>query len=464
MKNIKRIAVATIAVVVSMTLIIPTTIQAAGFSVYASTGSVTVGSSFTVSVGGSVTGRFDLAVSNGTLLTTSVWVEDNTQSVTVTPSGAGTTTVTVTATDVSDSSTFEPVTGSQSVSVSVVANNSGGSSGGNSGGSSGGSSGGNSGGATDNNQTAEDPTKEEEETVNVDLASLSVSSGELSPAFAAGTTNYTVELTNDIKELTVEATAADAAASVSGTGKKELKEGENKIEVTVTSKEQSKVYTINAYVEKTPEVYLNLGSNKLGILTLKSAPKLEGFEEYKLTIDGSEVTAQKKISTGLILLYMVDEKGERNYYIYDEKAKEVTSIYIPTALFGKNYAIITIPEEMQKMEGYKFGKVTVGETELEGWIFENTKFKNYKLVYLMDENDVMKLYQYEEESQTLQPFSGAAPITQEEYESLKSDADMKNILLYSTIGLGVATAGLLVALLLMKKKSITPSRPKINKE
>jgi hypothetical protein len=161
---------------------------------------------------------------------------------------------------------------------------------------------------------------------------------------------------------------------------------------------------------------------------------------------------------------MVDENGDRNYYIYDEKTKEITSIYIPTALFGKNYAIITIPEEIQIMEGYKFGKVTLSETELEGWTFENTKFKNYKLVYLMDENDVAKLYQYEEESQTLQPFSGAAPITQEEYESLKSDADMKNILLYSTIALGIATAGLLVTLLLMKKKSVTPRKPKINKE
>lgn len=379
---------------------------------------------------------------------------------------AGTATINFVAVDLvnTDAGTEVPVgTVMGSTSVSVVNNTGGGNTGGgNAGG--GNTGGGNSGGNTGGNvveqpngtqQTEPEQEKEtEEETVNLDLASLSVSKGELSPVFGAATTNYTVELTNDVKEITVDAKAVDAKATVSGSGKHNLKEGENKIEVKVSANDKSKVYTIIVFVEKKPEINIDFNGGKLGILSLKSAPKIDGFEEHKLNIDGKEVVGQKKMTTGLILLYIVNDKDERNYYIYDEKKKEITSIYIPIALYGKNYAIVTVPEEVRTMEGYTFGKVKIGESEIEGLSFKEKTLENYKLVYLMNDNDEAKLYQFEKTSETLQPYNGTAPIMQKEYEALKKDAQMKNILLYTTIGLGVVSLGLFAGLLFMLLKQI----------
>src|SRR5699024_10695990 len=72
------------------------------------------------------------------------------------------------------------------------------------------------------------------------LSSLSVSEGTLSPKFSAGTTTYKVDLTSETESLTISAKAKDSKASVSGTGEKELKIGENNFTVTVKAEDGSK--------------------------------------------------------------------------------------------------------------------------------------------------------------------------------------------------------------------------------
>ncbi|MDR3308855.1 MAG: C10 family peptidase, partial [Tannerella sp.] len=57
---------------------------------------------------------------------------------------------------------------------------------------------------------------------NADLSALTVSSGTLTPAFASNTTSYTVNVATNVASINISATAADAHASVSGTGNKSL--------------------------------------------------------------------------------------------------------------------------------------------------------------------------------------------------------------------------------------------------
>ena len=88
------------------------------------------------------------------------------------------------------------------------------------------------------------------------MKSLSVSAGTLSPKFSAGTTSYKVNLPANATSIEVNASANDSKASVSGTGKKKVEPGENKINIVVTSEYgTTKTYTISVYVDEKPLVY-----------------------------------------------------------------------------------------------------------------------------------------------------------------------------------------------------------------
>jgi hypothetical protein len=67
------------------------------------------------------------------------------------------------------------------------------------------------------------------------LSALSVSNGTLTPAFDANTTEYTVSTT--VSSIIINATANDAAATVSGAGTKALDYGDNTFEVVVTAED-----------------------------------------------------------------------------------------------------------------------------------------------------------------------------------------------------------------------------------
>ncbi len=87
--------------------------------------------------------------------------------------------------------------------------------------------------------TSGDPTQ-------ANLQSLTVNTGTLSPAFNASTTSYTVNVANSVSSITIAATAADANATITGTGSHTLNVGNNTINVVVTAQNKSttKTYTI----------------------------------------------------------------------------------------------------------------------------------------------------------------------------------------------------------------------------
>jgi len=78
------------------------------------------------------------------------------------------------------------------------------------------------------------------------LKSLSVSSGELSPAFSAIVGNYTVKVDNSVSNIELNAVAVRSTDVVTGTGTKVLNEGDNIFPITVATSDGStqKVYTV----------------------------------------------------------------------------------------------------------------------------------------------------------------------------------------------------------------------------
>ena len=80
---------------------------------------------------------------------------------------------------------------------------------------------------------------------NANLKSLTISKGELDPGFSKDITTYTVNVDKDCESIRISAICSGIECTVSNTGVKYLKYGENKYEIKVTAEDGTvKIYTI----------------------------------------------------------------------------------------------------------------------------------------------------------------------------------------------------------------------------
>lgn len=226
-------------------------------NVYASTMTISGASSglpgakVTITVGGDFTGRVNLTVSNGSLSASSVWIENNSQSVTVTLGSSGTTTVTATgATGTSDISGNIVNVGSKSKSITINQP------------------------TTNNNTTTNKPstgttttkpttntntnTNKNTNTTttkssNANLKNMILGVEGLTPAFSKDITTYSLKVGENVNTIKVTASVEHSRASYSVSGNTNLKDGENVITVKVTAENgTTKTYTINVLKSDDP--------------------------------------------------------------------------------------------------------------------------------------------------------------------------------------------------------------------
>lgn len=357
-------------------------------------------------------------------------------SVTVTPTSTGTITVTI-----SDSSnavlngSYVSVGGSRKITVSNKQSSSNSS-----------SSSSNSSTSSSNTTTTQEPEVKKSSEKN--LSSLSVSEGTLSPKFSSGTTTYKVDLTSETESLTISAKAKDSKAKVSGTGKKELKIGENNFTVTVTAEDGSKkTYTISVYVTEKPTQFVKLGNQNLGILNdLSKTDVPKGFEKSTIKIDNKDVTVLQNKDMGLTLLYLQNEDDSTGFYIYDVDNNKVLSKYQTVAVNGKTYVLMDAPDNLEAIQDLKTATIKIGDVELSGWKFEDEALSHYTLVYLMNEAGETQLYTYEDTEGTLQKYT---PVEEE------NDNTLTYVFIGTTALFVVSTAVLGYMYISFKKKSIS---------
>ena len=277
---------------------------------------------------------------------------------------------------------------------------------------------------------------------------MSVSEGTLSPKFSSGTTTYKVDLTSETESLTISAKAKDSKAKVSGTGKKELKIGENNFTVTVTAEDGSKkTYTISVYVTEKPTQFVKLGDQNLGILNdLSKTDVPKGFEKSTIKIDNKDVTALQNKDMGLTLLYLQNEDDSTGFYIYDVDNNKVLSKYQTVAVNGKTYVLMDAPDNLEAIQDLKTATIKIGDVELSGWKFEDEALSHYTLVYLMNEAGETQLYTYEDTEGTLQKYT---PVEEE------NDNTLIYVFIGTTALFVVSTAVLGYMYISFKKKSIS---------
>lgn len=413
-------------------------VDAYDFSISASSTNVNPGSTITISLNGQgLEGAFNVTVTNGAQVTgaSPIWTGEST----TVKAGSENFVVTVSPKSVTDSSNGSLITNnlrSKSISVTVKKPNTGG-----------GDSG---GGSNSKPQPPILPSKPEEDkrSSNNNLSSLTVSEGELSPAFNSDVTEYKLELKNTVEKINVSASASDSKSSVSGIGEVKLNPGENIITITVTAENGNpKIYKIKAIVDETPIVFIPYQDEQLGVVrNIANVPTLDGFKLTTIKIDDQQLNAWHHDVLSLTILYL--QKGEeKNFYLFDEAKAIVTSIYKPVVINEHKLVLVDIPNEIQYRVGMKYQSVMLNDLACMGWTFDDPAFKNYVLIYAMDDKGIYHYYQYELTEKTLQIYSQAAAMTQGQLEALQKEKHQLQMITIVAIAMSVILlVGMIVAL------------------
>lgn len=398
-----------------------TSVYAASLGISASSRSVVNGGSVRVTVNASgLIGKFSITSSNGSVLsggTSSVWLENESKTYTFSAKSVGNATITVKTLDVADTS-GNPYSGSRSVSINVV--------------------------------------KPREKSTNNNLKSLSVEGYTLSPEFNKDTLEYTVELEASVEKIMVNAEKADSYASLSGGGEITVSEGDNRIEIKVTSETgKEKVYVINAVVKDSNPITTTVDNKELTVVKKASSlTKPDLFEETKIKINEMEVPAFYNEATKTTLVGLRDEKGKIELYIYDQD-KNSYQKYL--TLIGTEFHLIQ-KEAKGVPEGYQ--KVTKKIDDIEYTAYQKDKSDFLLLYGTILENGSEGWYSYDTKEKTLQRYNKdiVESITKE-YQDIQ-DTDHKVIIGLAVLSSVLALTTMILALRKPRTKKVSNKEKK----
>ncbi|MDD3452731.1 MAG: cadherin-like beta sandwich domain-containing protein [Bacilli bacterium] len=381
-------------------------------NIYASTTSTTVGSSVVVTVKApDLAGKFSITSSNGSVLSggsSSVFLDQSQVTYTFAANAAGTATITVTPIDAADYSgnvftTSKSVTVTVKNKVVVVL-------------------------STDNS-----------------LSSLGIDGSELSPTFSKDTLEYSVELKPETTSVNINAVTSDDGATISGNGAREVTDGDNRLEIIVTSESGStRTYVINAKVAEYNPIEIEYNNEKYTVIRKKSsltAPN--NYTETTVKINDEEVPAFKSEVTGYLLIGLKDSKGNSNLYIYDEENKTYT-LYKEYTFNG----IILSPMELNKKDipkGYSQVKINYNDQEITA--YKLTENSDYALIYGMNvETGEKHIYMYNSIEDTVQIYNT------EEIKFLKQGLDLYLKIIIGLIAVSVILFLTIIIIIFKKAK------------
>lgn len=252
----------------SLTCVFSYVLAEGSYTISYNTSTLTYGDSLTVSIkANNATGRFNISSSNTSVATVSpdsVWLENNSQSITIKSVGAGTSTITILPADVADSETGDDITsalGSKTINLTVKEKV-----------------------VAPPKQEVTTPAKSSDAT----LKSLRLSVEGMSPTFNKNTTSYNLNVGTSVTSISVTASVNNSNARYYVTGNTNLKEGTNTIKVVVTAEAgNTKTYTITVTKAKdAKKANANLHS-----LIVSNATLNEEFTSEKLNYTLKEVPA-----------------------------------------------------------------------------------------------------------------------------------------------------------------------------
>ena len=247
-------------------------------------------------------------------------------------------------------------------------------------------------------------TRPEDMSADSTLKELIVTNGTLEPSFSSTVTDYKVYLPSDTESLDITLYTNNEKATVEEFDSS-LRPGWNEIRITcIAENSTSTTYVINAYVDEEPTVFYELDGKKLGVVKNLDKVTYEKFRKKESNINNETIT----VFTGdyFKLLYLVDENGNKDFYLYDKSANKVTELFRPLVSEGKYY----LPEDADYSkysymdEEFNREKVETAVKTVDGWGFKDEKQRDFKVIYLTDEKGDGQLYRLDTTENTIQRY------------------------------------------------------------
>ncbi len=236
---------------------------------------------------------------------------------------------------------------------------------------------------------------------NNNLSSLKVDNYPITPEFNKNTTEYSLTLENDVREINITGTKEDNKATVTGLGKHELAEGMNKINIVVTAQNgSSKTYILNVEVKELAPILVKVDNKELSIVRKKELLTLPNtnYQETTIKINEEEIPAFKNDVTNTTLVGLKDEEGKIELYTYDNGK------YTLYKEFAFDSIIVTENTINETLEGYTKTTININDKEIEA-LKENDN-DNYYIINATNINTgKSNLYQYNKNENTLQIFN-----------------------------------------------------------
>lgn len=186
-----------------------------------------IGATTTVMVNGSdLTGKFNISSSNAgviSLNSSSIWVENNSVSVTAKANAAGTATITLIPSDVSNSTSGDDITGSVGTKTLTIKVNA-------------------PAAPPTNNNTNNGGSNTTTLSSNANLKKLVPNYEGLSPNFNASTTKYSLTVPASVNSLNLTLATESTSAKYAVSGNQNFKLGDNVVTITVTAANGTKKY------------------------------------------------------------------------------------------------------------------------------------------------------------------------------------------------------------------------------
>lgn len=260
------------------------------------------------------------------------------------------------------------------------------------------------------------------------LSSLSVAEGELTPAFDAGTTAYTLAVPFETTAVTVSATANHSAASVS-VDAPALVVGENTVTVTVKAQNGStKKYTVTVTRQESElaGVTAKVGEKDYTVAHDPATLQVpEGYTATPLSYGEKKILTYAAPQNAVYIAYLISEEDQA-WYVYDAEEQSF-SPYIALTSSTAPYVILDLPQGVLAPSGYIPTELTVGEIAVPAYKTDDSETKSVYVVYAMAKDGSCGFYYYDaKEVSFVSYFAASVPAAAEdESESL---AELKSLL------------------------------------
>lgn len=234
------------------------------------------------------------------------------------------------------------------------------------------------------------------------LKELNITDYSLTPEFDKNTLEYSVELDSTVEKINVSAKSEDWTASITGTGEKELIEGENVIEIVVTAQNgNTRKYIIKANVKELNPINVKVGDKNYTVVKRKKVLTIpDNFTETTVVINDEEIPAFYNEITKYTIVGLRDESGKVDLYLYDLNSGKYT-LYQELNFNSNKLFLLDVPNQIPK--GLKKVKITINDEKINAYKFDSNNV--YYIIYGMNLNTGNKdFYMYDSEEYTIQRY------------------------------------------------------------